>query len=157
MPAPRQEMHRTARARRWRLAFPADGSAVFELLTTFDRDAVSALLPHLAELAAFEPRGLVLDLTGAGELDDRRRTLLVDAIGAAPRCPLAIVTPSATLLEGDLRAHAGGRDAIAVATAGEARGHLRRGVRLRPWRRVPAGVDRHASSDPSPARRRHRT
>ncbi|ADB49731.1 hypothetical protein [Conexibacter woesei] len=95
------------RGPRWRLSFPADGSAVFELTTALDASATRALAARIAELAAHERLGLVIDLTAAGVLDDEQLTQLLVVYGeltgplATDGCtpsPVVVVTPSADAL-----------------------------------------------------------
>lgn len=122
-----------ARAPRWRLRFPADGSAVFELTAAFDESAVRALRERIAELAAHERLGLVIDLSAAGALDAEQRRWLLRIVRSAPRCPLVVVTPVAAVLAARLAQAGGERRVIAVPTRAGVRPALRGGVQIDPW------------------------
>lgn len=131
------------RAPRWRLGFPADGSAVFELAALFDASATRALAARIAELAAHERLGLVVDLTAAGALDDEQLTWLLGvcseltgplAADGEPPSTLVVVTPSADAVAQRLADASEPPSALTVATRDRARQALRAAA--------PAAADR---------------
>lgn len=128
----------SARGPRWRLRFPADGSAVFELTVSFDESAARALVARIAELAAHERVGLVVDVSSAGNLDAEQQGRLLRVVDAARTRPLVVVTPCAPVFARRLRpAH---RGVVVVAAREQVRQALRVAARPAPRPR-PADDD----------------
>ncbi|MBB4660719.1 hypothetical protein [Conexibacter arvalis] len=87
--------------RRWRLAFPPDGAALFVLEGPFDRAAAMTLRNRIEELTAEARLGLVLDLSAAGELDAGQQGRLLRIVATA-----TLASPVAAVMRNPEALHA---------------------------------------------------